>query len=194
VALSSTVYSFEVVLNNADRGVYQSLSFRAAQHPSETPEYLVTRVLAYCLEYIEGLSFSKGLSEPDVPALTVHDLTGTLKSWIEVGLPDAPRLHKATKACRRVAVYAHKDITPWMARLVAEPIHRANEIEIYAVDRELIAALVTHLTRRMSFDLVVTDGHLYLSLGEHTLSGSITRHQVDSRSADSGSANSGSAK
>jgi len=182
VALSATVYSFEVQLSDSDRGVYESLSFRAAQHPSETPEYLVTRVLAYCLEYIEGLAFSKGgLSDPDLPALTVRDLTGTLTSWIEIGVPEPARLHKAAKASRRVVVYSHKDVAALLGRLAAEATHRVHEIEIYAVEPELIAALVAHLSRRMSFDLVVTDRHLYLSIGEHTLSGSVMRHQVQSQ-------------
>lgn len=178
MALNATLYSFEVRLNDSDRQIYETLAFRAAQHPSETPEYLVTRILAYCLEYTEGLSFSRGLSEPDVPALTVRDLTGTLQSWIEIGLPEPARLHKATKAARRVAVYAHKDATAWIERIGAEAVHRAHEIEIYAIDRELIDALAKRLTRRMSIDLVTTDRHLYVSLGDETLSGSVSKFSV----------------
>jgi len=181
VALSSTIYSFEVGLNDADRGVYEQLSFRVAQHPSESCEYLVTRVLAYCLEYTQGLSFSKGLSDPDVPALTVHDLTGTLRSWIEIGSPEASRLHKAAKASPRVAVYCHKDVEAFLGRLAAESIHRADQIEIYAVDRELIAAFAARITRRMKFDLAVTERHLYLSIGEETLSGAVSAHRLEIR-------------
>ena len=80
MALSATVHSFEITLNDADRGVYEALDFRVARHPSETAEYLWTRVLAYCLEYGEGLAFSSGgLSNPDAPALEVRDLTGQLR-------------------------------------------------------------------------------------------------------------------
>src|SRR4051812_47354462 len=98
MALTATVHHFDVELSDVDRGVYESLSFKAARHPSETAEYLVTRVLAYCLEYTEGIAFSKGgLSEPDEPAVVVRDLTGALRAWIEVGSPDAARLHRASK-------------------------------------------------------------------------------------------------
>ncbi len=62
-----------------------------ARHPSESAEYLVTRLLAYCLEYTEGIAFSKGLSDPDEPAIVVRDLTGALRGWIEVGAPEAAR-------------------------------------------------------------------------------------------------------
>jgi len=55
----------------------------------------VTRLLAYCLEYTDGIEFSKGLSDPDEPAMSVRDLTGARQSWVEVGTPDAARLHKA---------------------------------------------------------------------------------------------------
>ena len=55
MALTATVYNFDVQLSDVDRGVYESLAIRAARHPSETEEYLVTRVLAYCLEYTDVL-------------------------------------------------------------------------------------------------------------------------------------------
>ncbi len=184
MALTATIYTFEINLNDADRGVYQALEFRAARHPSETEEYLLTRVLAYCLEYREGLEFSRGgLSDPDSPALAVRDLTGALLDWIEIGLPEPARLHKAAKAAPRVAVYAHKDPGAWLARLAVEPIHRAGGIEIQELDREFLSSLVARLARRMRLDLTVADRHLYVSLGEDTLSGQLTPHRLGGDSA-----------
>jgi uncharacterized protein YaeQ len=173
MALNSTMYVFTVRIADADRNVYDSLTLRVAQHPSESAEYLVTRVLAYCLEYAEGISFSKGLSDPDEPTIGIRDLTGVLQSWIDVGAPEAARLHKAGKAARRVAVYAHRDVTPWLARLAGERIHRAEVLEIYVMDRDLVAALVARLERRMDFDLSVAEKTLYVTLGEETLTGSV---------------------
>ncbi len=179
MALGATIYTFLVTLNDADRGVYESLEFRVARHPSETPEYLLTRALAWCLEHTEGLEFSRGgLSEPDAPALAVRDLTGALQAWIEVGAPEPARLHKAAKAARRVAVYTHREVASWLAKLAADPPHRAAQIEIFAIDRELIAALAARLDRRMAFDLSVSEGHLYLSLPDATLDGIIARHRI----------------
>ncbi len=175
MGLSATVHSFEITLNDADRGVYQALDFRVARHPSESAEYLVTRVLAYCLEFGEGLAFSSGgLSNPDAPALEVRDLTGQLRCWIEVGTPEPARLHKASKLAPRVAVYAHRDITALLERLAAEPIHRAADIEFYAIDRALLAALAARLERRVRFDLAVSGHELYISIGESTLSGPVS--------------------
>ena len=177
MALNATVHSFEITLNDADRGVYQALAFRAARHPSETAEFLLTRVLAYCLEFGEGLTFSKGLSEPDAPALAIRDLTGALKSWIDIGTPDTTRLHRAAKAAPRVAVYSHKDVGALVAALAADGVHRAQEIEIYALDRDFLAALGARLVKRMCFDLAVSERTLYLTFDDETLTGNVTAYR-----------------
>ena len=179
MALTATVYSFEVQLNDLDRGVYEALSFKAAQHPSESDEYLVARVLAYCLEYREGISFGRGLAEPNEPEITVSELSGTRTAWIEIGSPDAERLHRASKATLRVAVYAHKDPASLRRQLAGARIHRREAIELVALDRTLIAALVERLERRMAFTLMVSENHFYVTLGDETLDGAVTRLSLD---------------
>ncbi len=176
MGLTATIYTFDIELADTDRGVYETLALRVARHPSETEEFLVTRVLAYCLEYTEGLAFSNGLSDPDEPALVVRDLTGVLRAWIEVGAPEAARVHKASKAAPRVAVYTHKDAAKLAERWQRERIHRAGELELYAVDPALVAALVASLRRRMAFALSVTSGHLYITLGERVIDGAVQRY------------------
>jgi uncharacterized protein YaeQ len=166
MALNATIHHFKVQLADADRHLYQTLEFKAARHPSESAAWLVARVLAYCLEHADGIAFSRGLSEPDDPVIAVRDLTGALQTWIEVGLPDAARLHKATKAAPRVAVYTHRDPLPWLRALAGARIHRAETLELYALDRDLIAALEERLERRMAFDLAVSERHVYVSLGD----------------------------
>jgi len=150
-----------------------------ARHPSESEAYLLTRVLAYCLEFAEGIGFSRGISDPDQPALSVRDLTGALKVWIDIGSPDAARLHKAAKAAPRVVVYTHKDPAQLQRQLAGERIHRAEALELYAIDREIIAGLARHLERRTAFDLSVTDRHLFISIGDATLSGAVERVMLD---------------
>ncbi len=173
MALTATIYTFSIQLSDVDRAVYEALALKVARHPSESAEHLVARVLAYCLEFTEGIAFSRGISDPDEPALAVRDLTGELKVWIDVGSPDAARLHKAAKAAPRVAVYTHKDPAQLRLQLGGEKIHRADALELYAVDRELVAGLVKRLERRMQFDLSVTDRHLFISVGADTLSGDV---------------------
>src|SRR3982750_2636565 len=143
MALGATVYNFDIDLADSDRGVYETLALRVARHPSESDEYLVARVLAYCMEFTEGIAFSAGgLSAPDAPPIAVRDLTGPLRSWIDVGTPDAARLHRASKTAPRVAVYVHKDPAQWLRGLAGERVHRASELELYALNRAVGAALV----------------------------------------------------
>lgn len=179
MASGATVYNFEIDLADADRNVYETLSLRVARHPSESAEYLITRVLAYAMEYAEGIAFSTGgLSDPDDPAITVRDLTGALRVWIEIGSPDAARLHKAQKASPRVVVYTHKDVERLASRLSGEKIHRAEDLELYAIEPSLIAALVERLDRRVTFALSVSERDLFVAIGDSNLEGRVTRRPI----------------
>jgi uncharacterized protein YaeQ len=163
VALTATIATFDIALNDVDRHVYETLSLKIAQHPSESAEYLWTRVLAYCLEFEEGITFSKGgVSDPDDPPIMIRDLTGALRAWIEIGAPDAARLHKASKASPRVALYTHKEPRILLRAYEGVNIHRAAEIPVHVIDRALLDALVPRLDRRVTFSLSVTDRQLYL--------------------------------
>ena len=168
MALGATIYTFDIDLADSDRAVYQALNLRVAQHPSETPDYLLTRVLAYCLEYAEGIAFSKGLSDPDEPAISVRDLTGARQVWVDIGLPEPDRLHRASKAARRVAVYTHKDPAQWAGKLADAKIHRADKLAVYAIDRPWLARFVGRLERRMAFSLARSEGEIYLTVGDIT--------------------------
>ena len=175
MALGSTVYNFDIDLADSDRGVYEALTLRVARHPSESEDYLVARVLAYCLEYTDGIEFSRGgLSDPDDPPIAVRDLTGRLLAWIDVGTPSGDRLHKAAKLASRVAVYVHRDATQWLSGLASAKIHRGDQVVIRAFDRALLSPLVERLDRRMSFALGVTEGELFLSFERATLTGRLT--------------------
>jgi uncharacterized protein YaeQ len=178
MALGATIYVFKIDLADSDRGIYEPLELRVARHPSETEDHLLTRVLAYCLEYTEGIAFSNGLFESDQPTIAVRDLTGALRAWIDVGAPEAARLHRAAKLAPRVAIYTNKDAPQLAARLGAERIHRVEAMELYAVNRDWLASLAARLTRRMEFTLTVAERHIYLSLGEETLAGVIERVQL----------------
>jgi uncharacterized protein YaeQ len=180
VTLTATIYKFEIDLADSDRQVYESLAVQAARHPSESEAHLVTRVLAYALEFTEGIEFSRGgVSDPEEPAILVRDLTGAIRAWVEIGMPDAARLHKAAKASPRVVVYTHRDPAQLVGRLAGERIHRAGDLELYAMDRNLVAALSERLDRRMAFALSIADRELYVSIGTETLHGKIVRHALE---------------
>ena len=178
MALTATIYNFNIDLSDVDRSRYESLALRVPRHPSESESYFVARVLAYCLELAAGLQFSNGLSDPEEPTLSVRDLTGAIRVWIEIGTPDAARLHKASKAAGRVVVYTHKDPTQLLRQLAGERIHRADQIEIYSFDRTMVGALAERLDRRMAMTVTRSDGHLLVALDDAVLEGNITRHAL----------------
>ena len=179
VAETATIYNFAIDLADMDRGVYETLELRVARHPSETAEYMLVRVLAYCLEYQEGISLTDGVSSGDEPALLVRDLTGRVTAWIEVGMPDAARLHRGSKHAGRVAVYRHRDTRQLIAQLSGAKIHRGSEIPIRAFDRGTIEEIAALIERRTSMSLSVTHGEIYISIGERTFTLPIIEHRID---------------
>lgn len=169
MALTATMRRFEIALADADRGVYEALDLRVAQHPSESERFLVARVVARCLEHAEGLAFSRGgVSSDDEPALSRRDLRGDLTDWIEIGTPSVERLHRAKKACARVAVYTWKQPDA-LATEAAGAVHRAHELEIIALEPEFLDAAAATLDRNNRWDLSVTGGTLYLTVGAAVL-------------------------
>jgi uncharacterized protein YaeQ len=179
MALTATIYNFDIELADTDRHVYETLALRVARHPSESEEYLVARVIAYLLEFTEGIEFSRGVSTPDDPTILVRDLTGAFKAWIDIGTPDAARLHKASKLAARVVVYTHKDATQFLKQLAGKTIYGADALELYAIDRALISALVGRLERRVAFTVSISDRELYVSIGSDQLSGRVVRLNRD---------------
>jgi uncharacterized protein YaeQ len=178
MALTSTIYNAAIELSDVDRGVYETLDLRVAMHPSESPGYLATRLLAYCLEYTEGIEFTSGLSNGDEPAIVVRDLTGRLTAWIEIGAPDAERLHRASKLADRVAVYTHRDLRNLLGQLEGKKIHRAADIPIYTFGRGFIDEVAERLERRIRMSLSVTERHVYLDIDGVAMETVIEEHRL----------------
>jgi uncharacterized protein YaeQ len=163
VAANTTLHHFEIALSDVDRGVYETLDLRVAQHPSETMARVLVRTLAYCLSYEDGIAFSKGgLSSPDDPPLSVHDATGMLRVWIEIGAPSAERLHKASKAAR-VVVYTH-ELAQMKRQAEGRTIHAADSIEVWSIDPAFVGAIAQRLGRRAKLELTRTDGAIYVTV------------------------------
>ncbi|MEV4736420.1 MULTISPECIES: YaeQ family protein [unclassified Microbacterium] len=178
MAIGSTIHTFDVQLADMDRGVYEDYSLRAARHPSETDAYMLTRVLAYGLEHTEGIAFGGSVSSTEEPAVIARDLTGAITAWIEVGAPDAERLHHATRLADRVVVYTHRDPAKVMAPWADKRIHRADDVRVYSFDPEFIATAAPLLERRNTATLTVTEQTLYLTLNGTTLTTAVHEHTL----------------
>ncbi len=178
MAQTATIYILNIDLADSDRGVYESFELRVARHPSETAEYMLSRVLAYCLEYREGIELTDGVSSGDEPALLVRDLTGKVTAWIEVGMPDANRLHRGSKLAGRVAVYTHRDPRQLLAQLAGEKIHRGSDIPIRTFDRLVMEEVARAMDRRTSMSISVNEGDLFIAVGERTFTLPVVEHRI----------------
>jgi len=169
MALSATLFRFEIGISDVDRGVYESLALRVAQHPSETDLYLVTRVLARVLEHRDGLAFGKGLSDPDAAPISALRDAGIIALWVDIGHPKPERLHKASKRADEVCVYTHRAPASLLADLASAKIHRADEIRVVALEPDFIADLAERLSRINRWDMLRSDGVLYVTVDDETL-------------------------
>jgi uncharacterized protein YaeQ len=176
MALTATILRLHVTLSDVDRGVYETLDLRLAQHPSESARYLVTRLLAYCLSYEEGIAFSKeGIASTEEAPISVRDRTGQLLAFFDIGAPSAERLHRAAKSAPRVAVFTHTDLSLLRKEAASRAIHRLDEIEVWRFEPAFLDQVWGLLDRTTKLELVRNEGQLYVTVGTRAVEGQITR-------------------
>ncbi len=175
MALSSTLYRVKMELSDTERNVYETLEFRVAQHPSEDEERLLARILAYGLFFEDGLEMGRGISDTEDPALFVRDLTGLYLHWIEVGAPSAERIHLSTKQSPRVSIVAHKGLEALSREMRKKKLHRAEEVEVYLLDKDFLREAAQTMTRNSDWTLVRTDGALNLSIDDQHFASELTQ-------------------
>ena len=178
MATGSTIHTFDVQLADVDRGVYDDFTLRVARHPSETDAYMLTRLLAYCLEYEEGIAFTEGVAATDEPAVLVRDLTARVTAWIEVGAPDATRLHFGSKLADRTTVYTYRDPAKVIANWAGKTIHEADAIVLHSFDPGFLDGVAAALARRNTMTVSVTERQLYVELNGTHLSTTVHDHGI----------------
>jgi uncharacterized protein YaeQ len=180
MAPSGTVQRLGITLSDVDRGVYEKLDLRMARHPSESARYFWQRALAYCLSYEDGIAFSKGgLSDAEQPPISIHDPTGIFQAWIDVGSPSADRLHRASKAARRVALFSSAELEHLQREAASRKIHNVEDIAIFLLEPRFLDALEAHLEKHLDFELVRSGESLYATLPKgNVIEGSITETRL----------------
>lgn len=165
------LFRFAVDVSDIDRGFYQTLDFRVAQHPSETAPYLLSRVLAYVLSFEEGLEFSAGgLGDPDAPALKKISGHGNIDLWIEIGNPSSRKLHKATKTAKHVRIFTYKNPEVLVQQLIEDQVHRASEIAIQAFAPQFLTDLESKLEKNNTWSALIQQGRLDVTIGTSSFS------------------------
>ncbi len=178
MALTSTIRRFKIDISDVDRGVYEKIELRVAQHPSESSTYLLTRIIAYALNLKDGIEFSQGISSPDDAAIYVKDLTGKILKWIDIGNPSARRLHKASKAAEAVSIYTYKDPQVLLDEMKGQEIHRPERIKIYSLPSKFLTQLEGSLAKDNSWELLHTQGELSIAVKETTFQSELSSHSL----------------
>jgi uncharacterized protein YaeQ len=163
MALKPTIYKFEINLSDMDRHVYDTLNLTVAQHPSESVERMMARVLAYCLNACPELEFTRGVSATDEPDLWAHSLSGELLLWIDVGEPSADRLKKASRSGANAKVYSINTKSDVWWRQVK---HDDLSISFYRLKWPELVALAKVTSRTMSLSISISDNSLFVSADE----------------------------
>jgi len=162
MAIKPTIYKFSIALSDLDRDRYEALELTVAQHPSETVERMMVRVLAFCLNTDERLSFAKGLSEATEPDIWAHTLDGQISLWIDVGEPSADRMKKATRLAQAVHVYSFNSKSNSWWNLVRGQCAGLG-VSVVQFEFEAIQALAKMIQRTMSFSVTISDSSAYLA-------------------------------
>ncbi len=175
MALKATVFKVELDIADMDRQYYQNHALTLAQHPSETDERMMVRVIAFALHADEALGFTRGLCADDEPELWKKDLTGEIDTWIDVGLPEPRRLRKAGHRARRVYLYAFggRAVDVWWARHRTE-LAGIDNLVVRVLDPEATTALAATVERGMRISCTLEDGQLWFSDASGTVAVGIT--------------------
>ena len=170
MALKSTVFKADVQISNMDTHYYAQHSLTLAQHPSETEERLMVRLLAFMLHASERLEFGKGISNDDEAALWEKDLTDQVLLWIEVGTPDEKRVRKACHRSQRVVVYGYggRTVSIWWQQN-QKALERFDNLQVFSVSRECSEQLEKMCERTMQLQCTIQDGLVWVSNSNDTV-------------------------
>jgi uncharacterized protein YaeQ len=182
LALKSTVFKADLQVSNMDRHYYHSHTLTLAQHPSETEERLMVRLLVFGLHAAAALEFGKGLSS-DEPDLWCKDLTGQIELWIEIGQPDEQAIRRACGRAREVFVYTYSGNSAqnWWDK-IGPALGRCKNLTVINLNSNCCKALAALAHRGLQAQCLIQDGEVQILTDAATVPMQlVTRMQAGSR-------------
>jgi uncharacterized protein YaeQ len=163
MALKATVHKAELQISDLDRHYYATHALTLAQHPSETDQRLMVRLLAFALFADERLEFGRGISSDDEPDLWRKSLAGEIEQWIDLGQPDESRIRRACGRAREVIVVGHsgRAFGLWWERNAAA-LARCGNLTVLELPAGTAEALSPLLGRNMQLQCLVQEGEVQL--------------------------------
>ena len=178
MALKPTIFKMNINVSNLDQDVYETIPLTIAQHPSETTERLVTRILAFVLNNQEFLSFTKGLSEADDPDIWAKNYSDEFLLWIDVGEPAFDRIKKASRQAKQTIVYTFNTKSGVWWKQSKKDFATINA-EVFQFEFEQIQVLAALVERTMDFSMTITDNVLYIAANKGSCEINLKRLQPE---------------
>lgn len=174
MALKSTVFKAELQVSDFDRHYYETHALTLAQHPSETEERLMVRLLAFALHADSALALGRGLGSEE-PDLWRKDLTGQIELWIEIGQPDEQSLRRACGRAKHVVVYTYSGNSAqvWWAK-TGDSLQRCRNLRVIDIASSSSRALTALAERGMQLQCFIQDGQVQVMSGTSTLAIELT--------------------
>jgi len=169
MALKATIYKANIELADMDRNYYDSLQLTLAQHPSETDQRLMVRLISYVLNAHNDLQFGKGVSDEDEAAIWQINYSDEIALWIELGQLDEKRIKKACNKAEQVKLYCYgSSVGTWWSQSQSA-LNKYPKLSIEQFNTSTTDELVKLLSRTMEFQCSIQDGQLWLTCGHESL-------------------------
>ncbi|HEY9052828.1 MAG TPA: YaeQ family protein [Gammaproteobacteria bacterium] len=170
MALKATIIKAGLQIADMNRQYYQDHQLTLAQHPSETEERVMIRLLAFALHADDDLAFTKGISTEDEPDLWQKDLTGHIQLWIDLGQIEEKRIKKACGKSDKAVIYTYqpRNSGPWWQQ-IKDKLNRFDNLEVYAIETTTPAAFDSLFHRTMQLQCNIQDNTIYLSSDDNSL-------------------------
>ena len=169
MALKATIYKATIHLSDMDRNYYDTLQLTIAQHPSETDQRMMVRMIAFVLNAHEDLQFGKGVSDEDEATIWQINYSKEIELWIELGQIDEKRLKKACNKAKQVKLYCYGSSVEMWWKQIASKLQQFDTLSIEQFSTETIEELTKLINRTMEFQCSIQDGQLWLTAGDDTL-------------------------
>ncbi len=170
MALKATIIKVQLSLSDMDRHIYQDYNFTVAQHPSETEQRLMVRILAFALNASDRLCFTKGLCADDEPEIWDVNYSDEILLWVELGLPEEKRLKKACSRSEKVRLYAYgegaQDV--WWQKN-QNKLTKLSNLEVFSLAFDTTQQLTHLAARNMQLQVTIQDGQIWFSDAENSV-------------------------
>lgn len=170
MAKTATVFKANINIADMDRGYYADHALTLAQHPSETNERMMVRLLAFILNASEQLTFARGLSAEGEPELFEQALNGELELWVAFGQPDEKWLRKASNRAKQVKLYAYggRSVAVWWPQHEAA-LQRYENLAVWEIPEPQVKAMAELIGRTMTLQASISEGQIWLSNADHNV-------------------------